>query len=67
MSAGFYQVSELVAAGRPIDEVLAVVRSELIELLRLRDCRFERGQATPDHIKELQRDGHVALAALTGR
>jgi hypothetical protein len=36
-----HSVAELVASGAPQHEVLAVVRQDLIDLLDLRDCRYE--------------------------
>jgi K+-sensing histidine kinase KdpD len=58
-----YQVSELVVAGRPFDEVLALVRSALSELLYLRDCRFELGPGQKPS-RELRRDGGVLLGGM---
>jgi hypothetical protein len=58
-----YQVSELVAGGRPAEEVVGVAADELIDLLRLRACRFERGSAF-DRMTELDRDGRVVLGGL---
>jgi K+-sensing histidine kinase KdpD len=40
-----HSVSELVASGASRQEVTAVVRAHLIELLHLRDCRFEANAA----------------------
>ncbi len=58
-----YQVSEFVAAGGSIDEVVTEVRAELIELLHLRDCRFERGGSF-ERMNEIGRNGHVALGPI---
>ena len=58
-----YEVAELVAAGGSIEEVVAEVRAELVELLHLRDCRFERGGAF-ERMNEIGRNGHVALGPL---
>lgn len=58
-----YKVSELVAMGRSADQVIDGVREALIELLQLRDCRFERGRDF-ERTKELGRDGRVFLGGL---
>jgi K+-sensing histidine kinase KdpD len=59
----FYEVAEDVAAGRPAHEVIEHVRVALIELLRLRDCRYDT--ATPNTpINQIQRDGRVTLGTI---
>lgn len=59
----FYKVAESVAAGRSSEEVIEFVRAALIELLRLRDCRYDT--ATPiAPINEIRRDGRVRLGAI---
>jgi K+-sensing histidine kinase KdpD len=55
------KVSELVAIGKPNDEVIEIVQAELIELLRLRQCRLVRGRDSR-HTRELDREGRVPLA-----
>jgi K+-sensing histidine kinase KdpD len=56
----FYQVAEDVATGRPTHEVIERVRAALVELLRLRDCRYDT--ATPiTPINQIHRDGRVTL------
>ena len=57
------QVADLVAAGGSVDEVLAEVRAQLVELLHLRDSRFERGGGF-ERMNEIGRNGHVALGPL---
>ena len=58
-----YQVSELVASGRSFDEVIPYVTSALIELLHLRDCRFELGPSR-ETTGEIHRDGRVFLGPI---
>lgn len=58
-----YHVAELVASGASFDEVMGLVRTSLIELLHLRDCRFELGPGG-ESTGELQRDGRVVLGAI---
>src|ERR1019366_2889094 len=56
-----YSVSELAVSGAPVQEVLERVRSELIDLLHLRACRYESGQ--PERpLMRVGHDGHVILA-----
>jgi hypothetical protein len=55
-----YDVSELAVSGAPPHQVLERVRTELITLLKLRECRYEPG--LPDRpIMRLGHDGHVLL------
>jgi K+-sensing histidine kinase KdpD len=59
----FYQVAEDIAGGRPPDEIVEHVRAALVELLRLRDCRYDT--ATPiTPINQIQRDGRVTLRTI---
>jgi K+-sensing histidine kinase KdpD len=59
----FYEVAEDVAAGRPTDEVVEQVRAALVELLRLRACRYDT--TTPiKPIHQLKRDGRVTLGTI---
>jgi K+-sensing histidine kinase KdpD len=58
-----YQVSELVAGGAGVDAVVELVNAQLVELLHLRDCRFEPGGRF-DRMKEIRRDGRVVVAGL---
>ena len=53
-------VSELAASGAPADEVIERVRIELIELLHLRDCRYE--SRLPERRRtRIEPDGQVIL------
>ena len=53
-------VSELTALGAPANEVIERVRVELIELLHLRDCRYE--STLPERRRtRIEPDGHVIL------
>jgi hypothetical protein len=54
-------VSELVALGAPAHEVIERVRIELIELLHLRDCRYESRAPERPRVR-IEPDGHVILA-----
>jgi len=59
----FYQVAEDVAAGRPSHHVIEQVRAALVELLRLRDCRYDT--ATPiAPLNQIHRDGRVTLGTV---
>jgi len=51
-------VSELAASGAPADEVIERVRIELIELLHLRDCRYE-SRLPQRRRTRIEPDGHV--------
>ena len=53
-------VSELAASGAPADEVIERVRIELIELLHLRDCRYE-SRLPQRRRTRIEPDGHVML------
>jgi K+-sensing histidine kinase KdpD len=54
-------LSELAASGAPASEVIERVRTELIELLGLRSCRYEPGSPERPRIR-IEPDGHVVLA-----
>jgi hypothetical protein len=54
-------ISELVALGAPANEVIERVRIELIELLHLRDCRYESRVPERPRVR-IEPDGHVLLA-----
>lgn len=58
-----HDISEMVVAGRPFDEPAAKVRLALIDLLHLRDCRFEVGVASK-RSWEIGRDGRIVLGAV---
>jgi hypothetical protein len=55
-----YGLSELAASGSPAHEVIERARSELIELLHLRDCRFQFG-LPEGPVLRMERDGQVIL------
>jgi K+-sensing histidine kinase KdpD len=57
-----YRLSELVASGAPVDQVLSLARDCLIEVLHLRDCRYVPSYAgLPE--AELAHDGLVYFGA----
>ena len=56
-----YQVSELAASGSGVEEVISRVSAELVRLLQLRGCRFERGSAF-ERMTVIEHDGRVLLA-----
>jgi K+-sensing histidine kinase KdpD len=55
-----YGVSELASSGAPALEVIERVRTELVELLHLRSCRYEPGPAERPRMR-LERNGHVII------
>jgi K+-sensing histidine kinase KdpD len=55
-----HDLSDLVATGGSRDAVLAAAREDLIELLGLRECRFEETEATAVRA-QLRRNGEVEL------
>jgi K+-sensing histidine kinase KdpD len=55
-----YGVSELASSGAPALEVIERVRTELVELLHLRSCRYEPGPAERSRMR-LERNGHVII------
>lgn len=57
-----YEVSELAALGTP-EEVIERVRIELIDLLHLRACRYEPGEAERPR-RRIEEDGHVMLGSV---
>ncbi len=57
------RISELVASGAPMDEIVESVRTELVDLLQLRACRFE-SDSSSSRAKELGRDGRVRLVGV---
>jgi K+-sensing histidine kinase KdpD len=59
-------VTNLIASGEPTDSVIELVRIELIELLDLRGCRYERTPSDP-HLARIERTGEVSFGALRWR
>jgi K+-sensing histidine kinase KdpD len=58
------RISELVASGAPMDDIVESVRTELVDLLQLRACRFEKEDSSSTWAKELGRDGRVHLVGV---
>jgi Domain of unknown function (DUF4118) len=56
-----HRVSELVASGAGVDEVVSRVSAAVVHLLHLRGCRFERG-STFERGTVVDHDGGVLLA-----
>jgi len=56
-----HRVSELTASGSPSGEVIERATAELVDLLHLRDCRFESHQAERP-VPRIERDGRVKVA-----
>ena len=56
-----YYLSELVAAGTPSDRVIEHAVAELVELMHLRQARFEPGQSD-GNLARIEGDGQVHLA-----
>lgn len=54
-----HRLGEQVAAGDPVDVLLMAVAGQLEELLRLRDCRFSRGEVLG--AARVEPDGSVTL------
>jgi K+-sensing histidine kinase KdpD len=57
-----YRFSELVASGAPAEDILDRTEHELIDLLELRACRYERGTASRLR-PSLEHDAQVFLGA----
>lgn len=58
--ARMHGVGDLVADGRPLDQVILAVAYELRHLLSLQGCRFEPGLSTSDPAR-IERTGEVVL------
>lgn len=58
-----HSLGELLATGAPPEEVIGLARSALIELLRLRACRYEAGAMDPA-VTTIGHDGEVMLGRL---
>jgi K+-sensing histidine kinase KdpD len=56
-----HRVSELTASGSPSDQVIERATAELVDLLHLRDCRFE-SQPSARPVPRIERDGRVKVA-----
>jgi K+-sensing histidine kinase KdpD len=59
-------VTDLVASGKPVDEIIAIVSIELTDLLFLRACRYEKHEATRK-MARIERTGEVTVGRLTWR
>lgn len=61
-----YQLSELAAGGAPSSVVVERATATLVELLQLRECRYEKGAAPepPPRTVRIDREGHVALGTV---
>jgi len=57
-------VTDLIASGRDVDEVVSAVAVELTDLLSLRHCHFERGRRD-GKIAEIERTGEVSYGAIS--
>jgi K+-sensing histidine kinase KdpD len=55
-----HKLSELSASGAPREAVIQQARTDLIELLHLRACRFE-AESSERRTNRIERDGHVLL------
>jgi len=53
-----YYLSELVASGASSENVIEQASAELVELLHLRDCRYEEGQVDRQ-VTRIEHDGNV--------
>jgi K+-sensing histidine kinase KdpD len=58
-----YGLAELVASGAPAQEVVERARAELIDVLNLRDCRYEP-QLSERRVARLDHDGNVIHAGM---
>lgn len=65
--ARIHAIAELVAVGERPEHVVLEVANELVTLLSLRDCRFERAPLTPDPspAARIERSGRVTIGRLT--
>jgi K+-sensing histidine kinase KdpD len=59
-----HNLAELSASGAPREAVIQRARTELIELLHLRACRYE-SESTERRINRIEQDGHVLLGGNT--
>lgn len=56
-------MTDVIASGRGVDEVISAVAIELTDLLSLRHCHFERGR--PDAgVAHIERTGEVSFGAV---
>jgi K+-sensing histidine kinase KdpD len=55
-----YRISELAVSGTPANVVIEEAAHELIDLLRLRACRYEAGPS-PRPAMQIENDGHVLI------
>jgi len=55
-----YTLSELVASGAPAQDVIERARSELVDLLHLRSCRYDSGSSERPMLR-IEHDGQVIL------
>ncbi|HTR70555.1 MAG TPA: DUF4118 domain-containing protein [Mycobacteriales bacterium] len=58
-----YRLSELAASGTPAEDVIEAARRALIDILALRDCRYEPGKP-PAHGLRMNHDGDVVVGDL---
>lgn len=56
-------VTDLIASGRDVDEVVSAVAVELTDLLSLRHCHFDRGRLPGQHA-QIERTGEVTYGAI---
>ena len=59
-------VTDLVASGQPVDEVIAIVAIELTDLLMLRHCHYEKEPAAAPSAR-IERTGEVSFGRLKWR
>jgi hypothetical protein len=58
-----YYLSELVSSGAPAESIIELASADLIRVLGLRDCRYEKGPF-PSSSTELAHDGSVDLGTI---
>jgi K+-sensing histidine kinase KdpD len=59
-------VTDLVASGKPVDEIIAIVQTELTDLLYLRGCRYEKHESA-EMMACIERTGDVTVGRLRWR
>ena len=60
-----YDLSELAASGAPASDVIERARTDLVDLLHLRSCRYDGGRPERARLR-IEHDGQVVLGGVCG-